>query len=50
MHTDWNLIEYRRKKENYLDEYRKEKKKAILEIIRIYGMRGGVLHNQLSKR
>jgi|GEM_PF-6879543 predicted transcriptional regulator len=49
MHTDWNLIEYRRKKKNYLDEYRKEKKNAILEIIRIYGMRGGVSHNQLSK-
>jgi predicted transcriptional regulator len=48
-HTDWNWIEYRRKKENYLDEYRQEKKNTMLEIIRIYGMRGGISHNQLSK-
>ena len=48
-HTDWNWIEYRRKKENYLVEYRQEKKNTILEIIRIYGMRGGISHDQLSK-
>lgn len=47
--TDWNRIEYRRRKENYLNEYRQEKKNIILEIIRIYGMRGGVSHKQLSK-
>jgi predicted transcriptional regulator len=47
--TDWNRIEYRRKKENYLDEYRLVKKNTILEIIRIYGMRGGISHDQLSK-
>ncbi len=46
-HTDWNRIEYRNKK-NYLDEYRHEKKNTILEIIRIYGMRGGISHDQLS--
>ena len=48
-HTDWNLIEYRRNKENYLNEYRQEKKNTIIEIIRIYGMRGGISHAQLSK-
>lgn len=48
-HTDWNRFEYRQRKENYLNEYRQEKKNTILEIIRIYGMRGGVSHNQLSK-
>jgi predicted transcriptional regulator len=48
-HTDWNWTEYRRKKENYLDDYRQEKKNTILEIIRIYGMRGGISHDQLSK-
>ena len=47
-HTDWNRIEYRRKKQNYLDEYRHEKKNIILEIIRTYGMRGGISHAQLS--
>jgi predicted transcriptional regulator len=48
-HKDWNRIEYRRKKENYLEEYREEKKNAILEIIIIYGMKGGISHDQLSK-
>ncbi|MGH9979420.1 MAG: hypothetical protein ACRD8Z_26825 [Nitrososphaeraceae archaeon] len=48
-HTDWNWIEYRKNKEDYLDEYRREKKNTILEVIRIYGMRGGISHNQLSK-
>jgi predicted transcriptional regulator len=48
-HADWDWIEYRRKKENYLDDYRQEKKNTILEIIRIYGMRGGISHHQLSK-
>jgi predicted transcriptional regulator len=48
-HKDWNWFEYRRKKENYLDEYRQEKMNTILEIIRIYGMRGGISHDRLSK-
>jgi predicted transcriptional regulator len=48
-HTDWNWIEYRTKKENYLKEYRREKMSAILEIIIIYGMRGGISNDQLSK-
>jgi predicted transcriptional regulator len=46
---DWNWTEYRKNKEDYLDEYRREKKNTILEVIRIYGMRGGISHDQLSK-
>lgn len=48
-HTDWNWIKYRKNKDDYLDEYRREKKNTILEIIRIYGMRDGISHHQLSK-
>ncbi|MGH9979545.1 MAG: hypothetical protein ACRD8Z_27455, partial [Nitrososphaeraceae archaeon] len=48
-HTDWKRIEYRRRKEDYLKEYRQEIRNTILEIIRIYGMRGGISHDQLSK-
>ncbi|HET7283662.1 MAG TPA: winged helix-turn-helix domain-containing protein, partial [Nitrososphaeraceae archaeon] len=48
-HTDWDWIEYRGKKESYLNDYRQEKKNTILEIIRIYGMRAGISHDQLSK-
>jgi predicted transcriptional regulator len=48
-HKDWNWIEYRRKKKDYLDDYRQEMKNTVLEIIRIYGMRGGISHDQLSK-
>jgi predicted transcriptional regulator len=48
-HTDWNRFEYRRRKEDYLKEYKKEMKNIILEIIMIYGMRGGISQGQLSK-
>jgi predicted transcriptional regulator len=47
--TDWNWIEYRKNKDDYLNEYRREKKNTILEVIRIYGMRDGISHHQLSK-
>jgi predicted transcriptional regulator len=46
---NWNWIEYRRRNERYRDEYKQEIKNTILEIVRIYGMRGGISHNQLSK-
>jgi predicted transcriptional regulator len=48
---DWNWIEYRKNKDNYVKKYNEEKENAILEIIRIYTIKeGGISQSRLEKQ